>query len=227
MRSRFGIVAIATAALVAAIAGTSCNKEEQKTGFKEKTAVSWTPSDESYTIRVGETAKVEGTLLYDDGQTVTLEAFCTSDNPEVVRADGGLGVLGIAPGTATVNAQVRLYRNGNLSARPTVFEKPVTFTVKAEDKQMMSLEVSPSELTLERGESVRLKVFAVYPDGGRKEIAPSLCRWSVEDDGVQHVIYGSDGVVTACQYSGWTVITASYTESGQTVSASSCITTVD
>ena len=97
MRSKFGIVAIATAALVAAIAGTSCNKEEQKTGFKEKTAVSWTPSDESYTIRVGETAKVEGTLLYDDGQTVTLEAFCTSDNPEVVRADGGLGVLGIAP----------------------------------------------------------------------------------------------------------------------------------
>ena len=62
MRSKFGIVAIATAALVAAIAGTSCNKEEQKTGFKEKTAVSWTPSDESYTIRVGETAKVEGTL---------------------------------------------------------------------------------------------------------------------------------------------------------------------
>ena len=116
MRSKFGIVAIATAALVAAIAGTSCNKEEQKTGFKEKTAVSWTPSDESYTIRVGETAKVEGTLLYDDGQTVTLEAFCTSDNPEVVRADGGLGVLGIAQGTATVNAQVRLYRNGNLSA---------------------------------------------------------------------------------------------------------------
>ena len=91
----------------------------------------------------------------------------------------------------------------------------------------MSLEVSPSEVTLERGESVRLKVFAVYPDGGRKEIAPSLCRWSVEDDGVQHVIYGSDGVVTACQYSGWTVITASYTESGETVSASSCITTVD
>ena len=147
MRSRFGIVAIATAAIVAAIAGTSCNKEEQNTGFKEKTAISWTPSEESYTIRVGETAKVEGTLLYDDGQTVTLEAFCTSDNPEVVRADGGLGVLGIAPGTATVNAQVRLYTNGNLSAPPTVFEKPVTFTVKAEDKQMMSLEVSPSEVT--------------------------------------------------------------------------------
>lgn len=150
MRSRFGIVATATAALVAAIAGTSCNKEEQNTVFKEKTAVSWTPSEESYTIRVGETAKVEGTLLYDDGQAVTLEAFCTSDNPEVVRADGG-----------------------------------------------------------------------------RKEIAPSLCRWSVEDDGVQHVIYGNDGVVTACQYSGWTIITASYTESGETASASSCITTVD
>ena len=53
MRSRFGIVAIATAAIVAAIAGTSCNKEEQNTGFKEKTAESWTPSEESYTIRVG------------------------------------------------------------------------------------------------------------------------------------------------------------------------------
>lgn len=101
MRSKFGIVAIATVAFIAAIAGTSCNKEEQNTGFKENTAVSWRPSEESYTIRVGETAKVEGTLLYDDGQTVTLEAFCTSDNPEVVKADGGLGVLGIAPGTAT------------------------------------------------------------------------------------------------------------------------------
>lgn len=67
MRSKFGIVAIATAAFIAAIAGTSCNKEEQNTGFKENTAVSWTPSEESYTIRVGETAKVEGTLLYDDG----------------------------------------------------------------------------------------------------------------------------------------------------------------
>lgn len=100
MRSKFGIVATATAAFIAAIAGTSCNKEEQNTGFKENIAVSWTPSEESYTIRVGETAKVEGTLLYDNGQTVTLEAFCTSDNPEVVRADGGLGVLGIAPGTA-------------------------------------------------------------------------------------------------------------------------------
>lgn len=57
MRSRFGIVATATAAFIAAIAGTSCNKEEQNTGFKENTAVSWTPSEESYTIRVGETAK--------------------------------------------------------------------------------------------------------------------------------------------------------------------------
>lgn len=36
MRSKFGIVAIATAAIVAAIAGTSCNKEEQNTGFKEE-----------------------------------------------------------------------------------------------------------------------------------------------------------------------------------------------
>lgn len=227
MRSKFGIVASATAAFIAAIAGTSCNKEEQKTEFKENTAISWTPTEESYTIRVGETAKVEGTLLYDDGQTITIEAFCTSDNSEVVRADGGLSVLGIAPGIATVNTQVRLYENGNLSAPASVFEKAVTFTVKAEDKQLMSLEVSPSEVTLERGESVRLKVFAVYPDGGRKEIAPSLCKWSVEDDGVQHVTYGSDGVVTACQYSGWTIMTASYTESGETASASSYITTID
>lgn len=228
MRKEISRAALAAAsAVLLAAASVSCeNVGGPVPAPEENGAVSWTPSHEAYDIRVGETVVIGGTLLYADGRAEAMDAFSTSENPDIAKADGGYAVVGVAPGRAAVNAEVRIGRSGARPSEQAVFGRRVYVNVAPEDRRLENLELSPAEVTLARGESVSITVSAVYPDGTRKEVSPSLCSWEAEDDGAQHVTY-EPGRVTSRQGGGWTVIRASYSESGKTVSGTMRVTSVD
>lgn len=209
--------------LLAVLCLVSCGKENQPEVKETVKAVSWTPAVESLTISVGETATVSGVTVFDDGTKIEQEALCTSKDDKIVFADGGYSIVGLAPGTAYVSAMVAHYAAGDISAPIAVFQKDIQVTVKGDGTEVTALELSPAEVTLKRGEEVTLKIYASYPDGTKREISPKVCRWSVTDDGEQHIVYDSDGKVRGMQGTGETILTAEYTENGVTVRGSSKI----
>ena len=209
--------------LLAVLCLVSCGKENQPEVKETVKAVSWTPAVESLTIFVGETATVSGVTVFDDGTKIEQEALCTSKDDKIVFADGGYSIVGLAPGTAYVSAMVAHYAAGDISAPIAVFQKDIQVTVKGDGTEVTALELSPAEVTLKRGEEVTLKIYASYPDGTKREISPKVCRWSVTDDGEQHIVYDSDGKVRGMQGTGETILTAEYTENGVTVRGSSKI----
>ena len=209
--------------LLAVLCLVSCGKENQPEVKETVKAVSWTPAVESLTISVGETATVSGVTVFDDGTKIEQEALCTSKDEKIVFADGGYSIVGLAPGTAYVSAMVAHYAAGDISAPIAVFQKDIQVTVKGDGTEVTALELSPAEVTLKRGEEVTLKIYASYPDGTKREISPKVCRWSVTDDGEQHIVYDSDGKVRGMQGTGETILTAEYTENGVTVRGSSKI----
>ena len=209
--------------LLAVLCLVSCGKENQPEVKETVKAVSWTPAVESLTIFVGEAATVSGVTVFDDGTKIEQEALCTSKDEKIVFADGGYSIVGLAPGTAYVSAMVAHYAAGDISAPIAVFQKDIQVTVKGDGTEVTALELSPAEVTLKRGEEVTLKIYASYPDGTKREISPKVCRWSVTDDGEQHIVYDSDGKVRGMQGTGETILTAEYTENGVTVRGSSKI----
>lgn len=217
------ILTAAAMPLLAVLCLVSCGKENQPEVKETVKAVSWTPAVESLTIFVGETATVSGVTVFDDGTKIEQEALCTSKDEKIVFADGGYSIVGLAPGTAYVSAMVAHYAAGDISAPIAVFQKDIQVTVKGDGTEVTALELSPAEVTLKRGEEVTLKIYASYPDGTKREISPKVCRWSVTDDGEQHIVYDSDGKVRGMQGTGETILTAEYTENGVTVRGSSKI----
>jgi len=217
------ILTAAAMPLLAVLCLVSCGKENQPEVKETVKAVSWTPAVESLTISVGETATVSGVTVFDDGTKIEQEALCTSKDDKIVFADGGYSIVGLAPGTAYVSAMVAHYAAGDISAPIAVFQKDIQVTVKGDGTEVTALELSPAEVTLKRGEEVTLKIYASYPDGTKREISPKVCRWSVTDDGEQHIVYDSDGKVRGMQGTGETILTAEYTENGVTVRGSSKI----
>ena len=217
------ILTAAVMPLLAVLCLVSCGKENIPEVKEPAKAVSWTPNAESLTISVGETATVSGETVFDDGTKTEQEALCTSKDDKIVFADGGYSIVGLAPGTAYVSAWVAYYAAGDISAPIAVFQKDIQVTVKGDGTEVTALELSPAEVTLKRGEEVTLKIYASYPDGTKREISPKVCRWSVTDDGEQHIIYDSDGKVRGMQGTGETILTAEYTENGVTIRGSSKI----
>jgi hypothetical protein len=217
------ILTAAAMPLLAVLCLVSCGKENIPEVKEPAKAVSWTPNAESLTISVGETATISGETVFDDGTKTEQEALCTSKDESIVFANGGYSIVGLAPGTAYVSARVAYYAAGDISAPIAVFQKDIQVTVKGDGAEVSALELSPAEVTLKRGEEVTLKIYASYPDGTKREISPKVCKWSVTDDGEQHIIYDSDGKVRGMQGTGETILTAEYTENGVTVKGSSKI----
>lgn len=210
--------------LLAVLCLASCESENLPTKFNTQTIpVSWAPYEEEITIAVGETAMVAGLTTYDDGSTCEVNAICTSRDDEVILAEGSFKILGLAPGTAYVDARVAYYAADDVDNPIAVFQKDIKVTVTGSGSEVTSLELSPAEVSLKRGDEVTLKVFVTCADGTKREISPKVCKWSVTDDGEQHVIYDSDGNVRGMQGTGDTVLTAKYTEGGVTVKGSSKI----
>ena len=225
MKKIFLKIASVMAMTMAVFFGSSCVKEEVN-GIDDKAKgeivpVSWTPTKTTYTMHVGETISVEGILVFSNGQETVINGHCSSLNPEIIRANNGMSALAVGLGSAKMTAFVRFSNPKDVSEFTQVFESEISVEVVAEQKAISKLELSPSEITLARGESFTYKVTAIYEDGKRKEIDPTLCEWSAEDDGSQHLTYGFDGKVTGHQGNGETIITATYSKEGTIVKASS------
>ena len=209
--------------LLAVLCLASCEKENQTVVNEPSKAVSWTPFEESLTLSVGETATINGETVYSDGSKIEETALCTSKNENIVFADGGYKIIGLAPGTAYVDARVAYYAVGNLSTPEALFQKEIKVTVVSSGTELSGLELSPAEVSIKRGDEVAFKVFATYADGSRREISPRVCKWNATDDGAQHIVYDSDGKVRGMQGTGETILIAEYTEDGVTANASAKI----
>lgn len=222
MKKLFLKVASVVTTVFALMLGTSCTEEkiEKENGVNtsEVVPVSWTPERMSYTIHIGESVTVDGTLAYSNGKTQSMKGLCTSLNPSVVRASESFEALGMELGTAKVLAKVSFT---DQAGAVQVFDSEVTIEVVPEAGDPVRLELVPDDITIGRGESFIYTVTVVYQDGRRKEIAPSLCDWDVEDDGAQHLSYGKDGKITGMQGPGETVVTATYDKEGPRIRASS------
>ena len=214
-------------AMAAMISLTSCNKEDQLSD-SIFAPVSWAPNSSEITIFPGEAAKIYGTVTYSDGSVDNNfeAANINAESDEVVWTYGGWQMVGLAPGTGTVTANVRM--SGPWSGQK-VFYQDVKVNVVNPEKPVVALEISPAEATIRPGETVSFKFYAVYADS-RREISPVVCRFKVTDDGDQHVsctFSGKDAYVNASQGSGETLVTATYLENGVIVSATSVIKSVE
>lgn len=214
-------------AMTAMISLTSCSKEDQLPDDSSFEPVSWTPNTREITILPGESAKIYGTVVFSDGRTTPdIEAVnINAESRDVVWTNGGWEVVGWAPGTDTVTANVRM--GGSWEGQKEFFQN-VTVNVVNPSEPITALEISPASATLKHDETIHFKFYAVYA-GSRREISPVVCDFEVSDDGSQHLSYtfsGKEAYVDTAQETGETYVTATYTENGVTVSATSVISTV-
>ena len=217
----------AAAAFILGAALVSCDREENAIEpVSGPVPEDWTPERTSVDLLVGESVVIGGDLVYSDGSTCHVTAECTGGAPEVVTVQGGR-ITAVGPGSATVQATVKVFDGDDISNPAAVFTRSVSVNVIADEGTMTGLELSPAAVTISRGESFIYKVTVIYGGGGRRDIEPALCSWSAVDDGTQHLTYTAGGEVTGRQGTGDTVITATYTYGETTVSASSTVTVTD
>lgn len=215
----------AAAAFMLGAALVSCDREENTNGpASGPVPEDWTPERTSVDMHVGESVVIVGDLVYSDGSTRSVTADCSGGEPGIVTAEGGR-ITAVGPGSTSVDATVKV-SSGN-GAPAAVFTRSIGVRVSADGDALTGLELSPASVTIARGESFTYRVTAIYGGGGRRDIDPGLCTWSVRDDGTQHLTYTARGEVTGRQGPGETVITATYTRDGTTVSASSTVTVAD
>ncbi len=221
----FGFAAMM--AMAAMISLTSCSKEDQLSDDSTLVPVSWTPNSREITLAPGESTKIYGTVVFSDGRTSSnIEAVnINAESCDVVWTYGGWEMVGLAPGTCTVTANVRM--SGSWKGQMEFFQD-VTVNVVKPEKPLTGIEISPAEATIREGETINFKVYAVYADS-RREISPVVCDFEVFDDGNQHVssmFSGKDAYVTGSQGIGETRIKVIYTENGVTADATAVIRSV-
>ena len=215
----------AAAAFMLGAALVSCDREENTNEpASGPVPEDWTPERASVDMHVGESVVIVGDLVYSDGSTRSVTADCSGGEPGIVTAEGGR-ITAVGPGSTSVDATVRV-SSGN-GAPAAVFTRSIGVRVSADEGALTGLELSPASVTIARGESFTYSVTAIYGGGVRRDIDPGLCTWSVRDDGTQHLTYTARGEVTGRQGPGETVIIATYTRDGTTVSASSTVTVAD
>ena len=219
MKNVFSKIASAIAMTMAVF--TSCEEKNLDDEYRkdEVVPVSWTPNQTSYTVHIGDVISVEGVLKLSNGQEMIVPGLCTSLNPDVIKAENSFEALAFGLGTAKIKAVVRFSDPKDVNDYTHVFESEISAEVVAYSSEISSLEISPADVTIAHGESFTYQVTAVYTDGKRKMIDNSLCEWTHEDDGEQHLTY-TLGIVTGYQGEGETIITATYNKEGKSVSAS-------
>lgn len=214
-------------AIAVTICATSCEKESQPVQNDTNEPVSWTPDNSEMTILTGEKTKVWGTVAWSNGESSPgFEAInLNADDGSCVWTYGGWEMVGLAPGTSTVKANVRM---GGWWKGKREFYQDIKVNVVYPEETITGLKISPERATIKHGEEIKFTIYAVYASGTR-EIAPVVCKFDVTDDGVQHIACIFDGnkaYVGASQGKGETYIKATYTENGKTVEAHSTIESV-
>jgi len=148
----------------------------------EAAVKSLTVSEKKLDLFVGQSTVIEVTAKLDDGseQIVTEDCDWSSGNEEAVTVSQGQ-IVASGAGKAVVIASYE-----NKSAKITVNVKPV----------ITNLEISASSLTLTKGSSANVKVYAVYGTGKSDKMnVTSMCEWESTDEDYAKV--SSSGKITA------------------------------
>jgi len=161
------------------------------------------------------TAKEGGIYTYDveavDPYGDTLE-FSLLVHPAGMTINSATGVITWAPAAAGSFDVVVEVSDGNKS---TIQE----FTIIVDETLLTSIEVSPSEMTLEIGESKAItSVTAYYDNGTEANITLTACAYESDKPGTATV--SSSGIIkgiASCTASTAAIITVTYTEDSITI----------
>jgi hypothetical protein len=120
-------------------------------------------SPATVTLEVGGTANLTVTGYYSDGSTANLTSAgagtsYSTDDKSVAWADSDGRVYAAGPGSTAVRA-----RNSGLEAKASVY-------VKGGEVYLVGLDVSPSELVLQVGQTGYVKVVGRYSDGSTHDL---------------------------------------------------------
>jgi len=142
---------------------------------------------ETVVVPLGGEVQLTATGLYGDrtSRDITATVDWSSSGSSIAEVSNGLDAEGILSGVSV--GEVTITASLDDQASPDV---RVTVT----DAALLGLTVEPSELTLERGDTVQLQAVAAWSDGSRGDAA-SQVRWITGDGSV--VQLESGGLLSA------------------------------
>ena len=159
-------------------------------------------------ITLGETFTYPVDAIDPDGDDLT---YSLTDSPPDMDIDENSGVISWTPTAVGSYYVTVVVSDGDLSDSQS-------FTITVDKALLVSIEVLPSSMTIEIGESKAIdSVAAHYDDGTDADIDLDACTYESNKPSVATV--SSDGVITgvsSCTASTPVTITVSYTEDGIT-----------
>jgi uncharacterized protein YjdB len=183
----------------------------------------------SATIRLDGTQNFTATLSYDDGSSanVTASASWSTSDPTVVVMTNASGGRGGGPGGGGIVGGGTAYAVGTGSATVTVTYTvdstsfTATATVTVTNPTVASLELSPTTPTvyLSSGPTQQFRATVIFTDATRADVTTSAT-WS---SGTPTVASISAGGLATGLATGSSLITASYTGNGGTVTNSTTL----
>lgn len=132
------------------------------------------------TMAVGAQLLFRATGIFSDMSRadLTQQVAWRSDQPSVVRVDGPGVALALAPGQATITAELA---GLSASSRVTVSAAPIT-----------ALRIEPGRAVLIVGGQLPLRAIGTFADGSEQDLTDSA-RWSVDDPSVAAIGNGGAG----------------------------------
>jgi hypothetical protein len=154
---------------------------------------------EEVVVPLGQDAQLVATGLFDDrtSQDITRIVDWTTSDAGVVDVSNDLDREGLLTGNRVGGGRVTATWRGVTS---------VPVTVNVTDAELLGLTVEPREVTVAKGDTVRLQAIAAYSDGNRADSSTQV-RWITGDGTVAQM--DPDGTLTASGL-GETTITAEY-----------------
>ena len=156
---------------------------------------------ENLTIPLGEEVQLTATGLREDRSTVDLTAVVewSSNNTNIAAPSNDLDAEGLIEGLAVDSATI-------VAGTGSILSPPVS--VKVSQAELLGLNVEPSTVSLEAGDTVQLRATAAFSDGTRSD-ASSQVRWITGSGSVATT--QANGLLTAVA-SGQTEIVAEWNQ---------------
>ncbi len=130
------------------------------------------------TLAVGGKKSFTVTAVYTDGtnQDVTASCLFVSADPSVVGLQA--------------NEAVGVKEGGPVNVTASYGGKTAIAQVKVSPAALVSIEIQPAGVVLQKGESAQLKAMAKYSDGSQKDVT-SLCTWETSNFMICSAIAGT------------------------------------
>src|SRR4051812_32045640 len=165
----------------------------------------------SASIPHGTFTQFTATGAFTDGtRDVTAGAAWTSDNSGVATVTGGMAT-GAGIGSTTIRASI-----GDVSASAVVIVTSVVVTPPA----LVSIEVTPANPVLTRGDAQELGAMGTFSDGSNRDLTAAVA-WASSDESIGTV--APDGLATAAGDGQATITARSGNVVGSTLLTSSLI----